>query len=327
MIVSGYKSNRVLFLDVLRGVAALSVVLFHYSRDFLPYYFKPPLNFGYMGVHLFFIISGFVIFMTLEKTTSPKQFIISRFSRLFPGYWFNVLLTFLVIILLGKAADQRTLSDFFINLTMLQHWFLVQPIDGVYWTLTVELSFYFLMLILFIFKQLDKIYFWASMFIVAMFITKYLHLLFNLPVYYVLPLLHWGNLFFAGIVFYKIFESGGKTKDYILLSVTLLVQYLINDNLTENIIVTFFYILFWILVKIKYDWNRANIFIYLGTISYALYLVHEVNGEILYSHLGFIPPYIRTLTVMCLVIILATISTFLIEKPIQGIIRRHVKKN
>lgn len=323
--MSSQNKDRVLFLDVLRGVAAFSVVLFHYSRDFYPVFFRFPLNFGYMGVPLFFMISGFVIFMTLEKTTSPKQFIISRFSRLFPGYWFIVLLTFGIVMILGKSTEQRTIFDLAINLTMLQHWFLVQPIDGAYWTLTVELSFYFLMLILFIFKQLDKIYFWASLFVIGMFISKYLNVHFDLPVYYLLPLLHWGNLFFAGIIFYKIFSIGGKTIDFLLLSATLLTQFLINNNLTENIIVAFFYLLFYILIIIKFDWARLKIFIFLGTISYSLYLVHQLNGAILFNHLSFLPPLLGALVILCFMIIMSCISTFLIEKPAQKFIRNRLK--
>jgi len=75
--------DRLPALDALRGIAALGVVLFHY----LPYYdklyghsFSTPdtLGFGRYGVHLFFILSGFVIFMTLERTRSASWFGLAR---------------------------------------------------------------------------------------------------------------------------------------------------------------------------------------------------------------------------------------------------------
>ena len=95
-------NSRILELDVLRGLAALGVVLFHYTvvypLSYNPYestLFKFPL--GYYGLHLFFMISGFVIFMTLERTAHSLDFIVSRFSRLFPCYWAAVILTFLIL--------------------------------------------------------------------------------------------------------------------------------------------------------------------------------------------------------------------------------------
>ncbi|UQG59064.1 acyltransferase family protein [Marinobacter sp. M3C] len=82
------SGSRLGSLDALRGLAALGVVLFHY----LPYYHEmyahgfalwPWLNhglsFGRYGVHLFFILSGFVIFMTLERNAHDGWFGGSRF--------------------------------------------------------------------------------------------------------------------------------------------------------------------------------------------------------------------------------------------------------
>lgn len=122
------SSRRFLELDALRGLAVLAVILFHYSTRYdqlfghrqQPY----PLDFkyGYFGVHLFFIISGFVIFMTLEKTASIRMFAFKRFARLYPAYWFSALLTFAIITL--ASLPERLLSRrvLLVNLTMFQGW-------------------------------------------------------------------------------------------------------------------------------------------------------------------------------------------------------------
>src|SRR3954454_2537178 len=95
------KEGRFQELDVLRGLAALAVVLFHYltrydqiytPRGDVPFGFP----FGTSGVELFFVISGFVIFMTLARCASASDFLISRFSRLYPTYWAAVLLTWII---------------------------------------------------------------------------------------------------------------------------------------------------------------------------------------------------------------------------------------
>ena len=159
-------SSRLGELDVLRGLAALSIVVFHYTSAYPQLYnpYEPVLfNFysGKYGVDLFFIISGFVIFMTLEKASSPLDFIVSRFSRLFPCYWAAVILTFLVVekySLYNSSLMQVSFKRcFLINLSMLQGWFNVRHIDQVYWTLEVELLFYAVMFLVFTAKAMKNI--------------------------------------------------------------------------------------------------------------------------------------------------------------------------
>ena len=75
-------------LDALRGMAAMAVVVFHYTTrarnngvqlfDF---------EIGHYGVQLFFCVSGFVIYWTLERSKTLMDFAVSRFSRLYPAYW------------------------------------------------------------------------------------------------------------------------------------------------------------------------------------------------------------------------------------------------
>ena len=107
----GDSQQRLQALDALRGIAALAVVLFHY----LPYYhelyghsFTPWawLEFGRYGVHLFFILSGFVIFMTLERTRSAGWFAMARSMRLLPGLWAGIVITWLFVAALGETPGQ-----------------------------------------------------------------------------------------------------------------------------------------------------------------------------------------------------------------------------
>ena len=99
--MSGAVRQRLNQLDALRGLAAMAVVLFHFSTRFSELYpqaapqaWSVPL--GYVGVNLFFIISGFVIFMTVERTARPADFVVSRISRLYPAYWVAIILTFCI---------------------------------------------------------------------------------------------------------------------------------------------------------------------------------------------------------------------------------------
>lgn len=149
-------------LDALRGIAVVVVLLFHYSwrsEQVLPaaHGFSQGLAWGHYGVELFFAISGFVIFMTLRRTKTSTDFAVSRFARLFPSYWLAILLTTAIVTLLGARELAMPPSVIAVNLSMLQSFFYVPAVDGAYWSLGVELAFYGCMWALWRARLLDRI--------------------------------------------------------------------------------------------------------------------------------------------------------------------------
>ncbi len=119
--------NRFYDIDLLRFLAALVVVLYHYTfigyaaGELIPVEF-PVFNtlsrYGYLGVHLFFIISGFVIMLSAEGR-SPAAFAISRITRIYPGYWVCVTATALTIFWFGGETFRVGLLQYLANMTML----------------------------------------------------------------------------------------------------------------------------------------------------------------------------------------------------------------
>ena len=147
------KKSRITGLDALRGLAAFSVLLGHYTANYDRLYgHSGPLLFSYpwagYGVTLFFMISGFVILMTAERVKSPLDFAWARFSRLYPAYWTAVILTFTVLTVFSLPGRQPTFPRMLVNLTMFQNLVGVGSIDGVYWTLHVEMYFYVMIFLL-----------------------------------------------------------------------------------------------------------------------------------------------------------------------------------
>lgn len=143
---------RLYLLDVLRLSAAISVVFYHLVSaraagwDLTSKSAMEPLvavaSYGALGVQFFFMVSGFVILMSLWGR-SLASFTASRISRLFPAYWVAVLLcSFLFLVIAPGEFKDLTGSQILVNLTMLQEPLGVAHIDGVYWTLWVELLFY-----------------------------------------------------------------------------------------------------------------------------------------------------------------------------------------
>jgi peptidoglycan/LPS O-acetylase OafA/YrhL len=141
--------GRIPELDMLRFFAALSVVAYHYTyrpvvntvTNFNAFWPLPvATRFGYHGVTLFFMISGFVILWSAQAR-SAGEFAISRVARLYPSFWICVCITTIVVTAAGglESIAPRTIA---LNLTMVPGWLGAPYVDGVYWTLLVELKFY-----------------------------------------------------------------------------------------------------------------------------------------------------------------------------------------
>ncbi|WP_246956565.1 acyltransferase family protein [Brachybacterium sp. Marseille-Q7125] len=84
------RPGRFRELDDLRGIAAVAVVWSHLTTGYDSKYPDEPsapvdLGWGAYGVQLFFLISGFVILMTVQRVQRPSGFVISRLARLFPS--------------------------------------------------------------------------------------------------------------------------------------------------------------------------------------------------------------------------------------------------
>ncbi|MCU0650139.1 MAG: hypothetical protein MUF00_19285, partial [Gemmatimonadaceae bacterium] len=75
-------------------------------------------KYGYLGVELFFMISGFVILMTAANG-SVRDFVISRAVRLYPAFWVCCTATFLVTMFIGEPRYSASLEQYIVNMTML----------------------------------------------------------------------------------------------------------------------------------------------------------------------------------------------------------------
>ena len=102
------------------------------------------------------MISGFVILWTARGRT-PLRFAVSRFLRLYPSFWLVVLLTVACIAALAPHGETPSFATITANLTMIPGYFRAEFVDGVYWTLAVELKFYFLVLVLIATRQMERV--------------------------------------------------------------------------------------------------------------------------------------------------------------------------
>ncbi|MFE2598480.1 acyltransferase family protein [Streptomyces sp. NPDC059396] len=162
IVVSGRKDRRLYAIDGMRLLAALMVAVHHYvgtyrvnqpgnaiwdrpTSDIMPTVFRFA-AYGWIGVEIFFVISGFVICMSCWGRT-PRQFFVSRVIRLYPAYWFAIVLTTGFLVALPGVWERQQMRKILLNFTMLQSGAGMPNVDGVYWTLWSELRFYLLFLV------------------------------------------------------------------------------------------------------------------------------------------------------------------------------------
>jgi peptidoglycan/LPS O-acetylase OafA/YrhL len=171
MITTTEATNRVVALDGIRGIAILLVIGFHFfyhnaspynPTNLYPYgealAWNPIFKYGYLGVELFFIVSGFVIALTLDTCKSPFDFALRRFARIWPALIVCSSVTYIVLRYSGSpySALKNVDWSFFLpswTLSQPQLWRSFSPradlIDGVYWSLVVEIRFYVIAAVLY----------------------------------------------------------------------------------------------------------------------------------------------------------------------------------
>ncbi|MCM2388457.1 acyltransferase family protein [Streptomyces albipurpureus] len=311
---------RLYALDGLRVVAAVAVLLFHFTgidkatdvnwgenpRYLFPELF-PFTKYGSYGVQLFFIISGFVICLSAWNRT-PGQFVKARFLRLFPAYWFSVVVGVLVWRLLPDSERQLpTISDSLTNLTMFQVPMSATHVVGAYWTLWIELCFYLVFLLVLI-KEINyqRVYVFAWSWLLFSVIAQQKST--GLPIMSTIAPAMSTALFVAGIAMYLIYRFGPDLKLWLLLGGSWLIMQ--SDlmehavNLRDNrdfdrspwvvlALVTGFYLLVLAIALRKLDWVNWRWLTTAGALVYPLYLLHEELGwaliRELYGHLGAWP--------------------------------------
>lgn len=306
------KKEEILSLSLLRFFACLNIVVVHLvvvllSLGYLPQFLdilSPYAQYGYLGVDLFFLISGFVITLSAEGR-SAREFVIARFIRLYPMFWICVSITTVAIILFGTTRD-ISLSQFVANLTMSPDTFGgYEYIDGAYWTLAVELKFYIFIAFLLALKSWVKVNIEkVALFLSALLaVHAYLHgvhstsvLAIILALFYSIFWTGYAQYFIAGILFYGLYRNRRQYYHYPALFVCYviaLVQAIARSYESNNkgivvLYVTSFFLAF-LLISFRKVPNEyfsflgkgyKRILIILGASTYPLYLLHASIAQV-----------------------------------------------
>jgi len=324
-------------LDLGRGLAALAVVIFHYcyindsvrlSVDWL----QPIAVYGYLGVHFFFVLSGFVIFMTLERTHGAFDFAFARAARLYPSYVLSIGLTLVVFWLLTGESAVSTM-DALLNLTMFAELFGAEKVNPAYWTLSREIIFYGLIFLILRVRRGR----YMSAFLITWIAISALHYVFPLGLLERAMILKWAPLFVAGAALYKAKVSTRKLRlrwaGLYILSLPLACLYASEAlsaqaeffdfwSADKSVVITlitliYVYLGFAAFRRGMWSWVPPRVVEIVGGSSYLLYLIHETVGMVLidrwFSRLGLA-------SVFCVIAIMVAVSILLFlyfEVPVQ----------
>jgi len=320
----GYLSS----LDLLRGLAALAVCFFHFTHgnpDFLNntnILFQVG-RYGFLGVDVFFVISGFVIPYSMYRGRFSfgkiGLFLGKRFIRIEPPY----ILSIIMVVSLNWIS---TLSPYYkgapfqidstalaLHLGYLNAFFEFPWVNDVYWTLAIEFQYYILIALIFpllIHPKKWIAYLTLTIFgMLGFFITRH-SLIFN-----------YGFLFIVGILLFQ-FRIGYLEKSHFgaMLLIALLIIFIKFDHryLIAALLPYFF---------ITYFIFNDRISKFLGNISYSIYLIHiPIGGRIINLTETFIQnELLRSLFVfvaLAVSIFAAWVFYRIIEKPSQELAKR-----
>ena len=316
---------RIVALDLIRFFAAMSVVLYHYiSPDDLTHFpvLSQITDFGYLGVPLFFIISGYVIALSANNR-SAWQFISSRFVRLYPALWAGIFFTVIVVTLLSDI--KISILQILANATLLNDYMGFANIDGVYWTLKAELKFYACMSILLLVGVFRHYKVWVSIWMLMVVCFA----LFNEPFFmgwFISP--EYSSFFIAGICYYLIQSKQNQTYAKGVLFSSLImslynaygqIPHFVSDpsqshKILTLLIILLFYVIFFRLSEGKLTLKANSLYTQLGALTYPLYLIHSLAGKLIIAKLS---PYMPMELIVILVITLMIFVAYLIHKYVE----------
>lgn len=341
--------NRMAALDGLRFLAAMFVLAFHYLGNSggnwggdLGKIFPSAhhtASYGFLGVEFFFLISGFVICMS-SWGRGLGSFFASRASRLYPAYWAAVILTTLLYMVKPAAGTAAKPSAFLMNLTMLHFSFGVPNVDGVYWTLWLELRFY-LLFALVVWRGVT--YRRVVAFCLLWTTASILIPSFNNPVLHGIIQEDYSPYFIAGIAMYLMHRYRPSPLLWAIVGTQwILAQYQVGSRVVEGtrqtgahltwtggtVLVTLFFLAVLAVSLGWLDWARWRWLTFLGSLTYPLYLVHEAFGlEMVSMWHGHMAPWALVGLATAASLVLATLIRTFVEKPVTPRLRRAMERS
>lgn len=312
---------RLEIVDFLRGIAALSVAWFHFTNGgglLGAGWLKSSGTYGWLGVEVFFVISGFVIpYSMFQGGYVLRQhlaaFLAKRIVRLEPPYLIAIVLSLLLWYLSSMAPGFRgvgpdvSITQLLLHLGYLNSIFGLPWVNVVFWSLAIEFQYYLLIAIgfpAFIHKS-------PLVRVAALMVFCFSGLLFDNPVH----VFHYAVLFGLGIVAFWKLVGIVSVRSYLLMTIAITSLGVITlgtsfalVGVASNLIIGF--------VRV----SNCRPLAFLGAISYSLYLVHvPIGGRVINLGARFADSLTLQISVLIAAVAASLLSAYvmyvLIERP------------
>lgn len=323
------QSTNVKSIHYLRGVAAIAVLYFHSSESY-------GLNFnvGAAGVDVFFVISGFVVWITTAKhPISPSAFLRRRIIRIVPLYWVVTVVTAVALVWKPAFFDNQSIDSIILFRSLM---FLpeitcgaFQPVALQGWTLTYEMMFYLSFSLILSMPYNTRLLYNALIFVGLVVIgtvspTEYLHTLAS-------PLI---LEFVAGTFIAAAWLAGRHAPIPVSIAACLIgiswfavmntgpsdLNRLIRWGVPSVMIVA-------ALVSIEgaLSMRRIALLEFLGDASFSIYLWQGIAGKMATGFLLKLnlPDFLMPLSVVVLTLTMTIIAYVILEKPMQIVLRKN----
>jgi peptidoglycan/LPS O-acetylase OafA/YrhL len=352
------RRPRLYALDGMRLIAALTVVSFHWTAyvgidgvwpDKTPRQVLPWLNhmasYGWLGVELFFVISGFVICMSCWGKR-PGDFFVSRVVRLYPAYWAGIALTTTVLLTAtayarSGAADGLDAKRVLANLTMLQEPFGIRHVDGVYWTLWAEMKFYLLFSVVVV---MGLTYRRVVAFCGIWAVAGALSVPAKIPLLDTLAMPDQAPFFIAGIAMFLMYRFGQNLLLWGIVgfswmlalsridSIKTLYESVLGYHLNWNVIaavMTLAFVLVLAAANGLFNWANWKWLTVAGALTYPVYLIHQEIGWTIIHFTQVKGLGVKGALGVALVTVLATAWLIhrLVERPLSSALKKSLDRS
>lgn len=290
---------------ITRFIAALAVVVHHFGQDIYPFnkgLLYKTVHFGDEFVNYFFILSGFIMVVAYYKPNNAtlfinkKKYLVNRFARIYPVYLLSLLILLLNVVTINTELYNHFGIRFLIELLLLQSWTGKPSLNFPGWTLSVEMFFYicFPFLLKFLSKRTNMFLLLTSIFIFLLnfaaniYFSNHYSLDSSIGlIQHFFPLFHIVTFIegiIAGLIFMKnyTFMKEKQLKVKIVaysLALTYLIISIYGFNFQKyhhNGLLVPAYFSFIVAFSLESRWTATlsnTLFIYLGDISYSLYIL------------------------------------------------------
>ena len=331
------NTDRNYLLDISRGMAACLVVFYHFgqARSY-PGWYEQLISYGWLGVPIFFVISGYSIGISLNNSTSIGLFVIKRIARIFPAYWVSLFII-LILIIINKittgnnsivSLPKTTLDLFNTFFCLYQPFSKTTPINWVYWTLTYEIFFYLMFSLTLIFKHTYHKFLYLFISITSLFFPFFQ----NLNALFFFKLI---GYFIIGIALNEIKKKNLITATLLILTSIISISH--NrvyctgaENKLSSIIALIAALGFALLILIFSPYfKHKTVSTKIGNLSYGIYLFHIPLGIYLINIMGssFIYKnnffYISDILFLIFIIGFSGLIFKYIEKPIMNFVKKY----